>query len=252
MTLERVHLTQAALLASFGDTWPAGQVEAAAELLERSDGKFPPAARRLPAELVRAVQRERLIMAMLRTAAELGYRAANVQDVIERAGVSRPTFYEHFANKEECFLEAFDSGAERLRRRVGAAARRGGDAWRERVRLGLEELLRFAAREPETARAIVVEARAASAAAVRRRAELVDGFAACLEQQAAELTGAKPGGALMAHGIVGGIESVLFSRLCKGEQDELESLLPSLLYFVVLPYEGHRAAGGASRTGIAA
>ena len=48
---------------------------------------------------------------MLRAAAELGYREANVQDVIERAGVSRPTFYEHFANKEDCFLAAFDTGA---------------------------------------------------------------------------------------------------------------------------------------------
>jgi hypothetical protein len=47
----------------------------------------------------------------------------------------------------------------------------------------------------------------------------------------------------MAHGIVGGVESLLYSRLCKREYDQLESLLPSLMYFVVLPYEGHEAAG---------
>ena len=44
--------------------------------------------------------------------------------------------------------------------------------------------------------------------------------------------------------VLGGIEAVLFSRLSKGESEDLESLLPSLMYFVVLPYEGHEAASG--------
>jgi hypothetical protein len=48
-----------------------------------------------------------------------------------------------------------------------------------------------------------------------------------------------------ASGIVGGVESLLYSRLCKQEYDQLESLLPSLMYFVVLPYEGHEAAAEA-------
>ncbi len=55
---------------------------------------------------------------MLMAASELGYRETNVQDVIDRAGVSRPTFYEHFANKEDCFLAAFDTSAARLRTKV--------------------------------------------------------------------------------------------------------------------------------------
>ena len=84
------------------------------------------------------MQRERLLAAMLRAASELGYREANVQDVIERAGVSRPTFYEHFANKEDCFLAAFDATAARLRDRVDAAADKGGDSLRDRLRFGLE------------------------------------------------------------------------------------------------------------------
>src|SRR5690349_22714524 len=112
---------------------------------------------------------------MLNAAAELGYLETNVQDVIDRAGVSRPTFYEHFSNKEDCFLAAFDTSAERLRKTVHAAAREGKE-WRDRVRLGLEALLGFATRDPDTARTMVVEARAASAAAVRRRVELLDDF----------------------------------------------------------------------------
>ena len=183
---------------------------------------------------------------MLNAAADLGYLETNVQDVIDRAGVSRPTFYEHFSNKEDCFLAAFDTSAERLRKKIEAAARKGGNVWRERVRFALEALLRFASREPDTARTMVVEARAASATAVRRRVELMDDFAKCLQKEAQELLPKDSSHtALTASGIVGGVESLLYSRLCKQEYDQLESLLPSLMYFVVLPYEGHEAAAKA-------
>ncbi|HXQ89627.1 MAG TPA: TetR/AcrR family transcriptional regulator [Solirubrobacterales bacterium] len=246
MPVNRIQLSQETLLAAIGDDWPPEQVEAALELLANSSGKFPSGVRKLPPELIRAIQRERLIVAMLNAAAELGYLETNVQDVIDRAGVSRPTFYEHFSNKEDCFLAAFDTSAERLRKKIDSAGRKGGDVWRDRIRYSLEALLRFASREPDTARTMVVEARAASATAVRRRVELMDEFSRCLESQARELL---PEGrahtAVTASGIVGGVESLLYSRLCKQEYDELESLLPSLMYFVVLPYEGHEAANEA-------
>ncbi|MGN6663692.1 MAG: TetR/AcrR family transcriptional regulator [Solirubrobacterales bacterium] len=246
MPFERIQLSQETLLAAIGDDWPAEQVEAALELLANSSGKFPSGVRKLPPDLIRTVQRERLIVAMLSAAADLGYLETNVQDVIDRAGVSRPTFYEHFSNKEDCFLAAFDISAQRLRKKIEAAARKGGDVWRDRVRFGLEALLRFATREPDTARMMVVEARAASATAVRRRVELMDHFAECLDSQARELLPATGSHTrVTASGIVGGVESLLYSRLCKQEYDQLEALLPSLMYFVVLPYEGHEAAGEA-------
>ena len=246
MPVNRIQLSQETLLAAIGDDWPPEQVEAALELLANSRGKFPSGVRKLPPDLIRAIQRERLIVAMLNAAADLGYLETNVQDVIDRAGVSRPTFYEHFSNKEDCFLAAFDTSAERLRKKVDAAARKGGDVWRDRIRYSLEALVRFASREPDTARTMVVEARAASATAVRRRVELMDDFARCLEMQALELLShGRPQSPLTASGIVGGVESLLYSRLCKQEHHQLEALLPSLMYFVVLPYEGHEAASEA-------
>jgi AcrR family transcriptional regulator len=243
---DRIQLSQETLLAAIGDGWPPEQVEAALELLANSSGKFPSGVRKLPPDLIKAIQRERLIAAMLNAAAELGYLETNVQDVIDRAGVSRPTFYEHFSNKEDCFLAAFDTSAARLRKKVHAAVANGGAVWRDRVRYGLEALLRFASREPATARTIVVEARAASEAAVKRRVELLDDFARCLDDEARELLPTPPPQTYVtAAGIVGGVESLLYSRLCKQEYDQLEALLPSLMYFVVLPYEGHEAAGEA-------
>jgi AcrR family transcriptional regulator len=243
VSFDRIQLSQATLLAAIGDEWPAEQVAAAMELLASSDGKFPSGVRKLPPDLIRAIQRERLLAAMLRAASELGYLEANVQDVIERAGVSRPTFYEHFANKEDCFLAAFDTSAKRLREKVNAAARGGGESWRDRVRLGMEAMLLFMRTEPDTARTLIVEARAASAEALAHRVELLDHFASCIDEQAKKLL---PEGTryseITASGVVGGVEALLYSRLCKNQFDRLDQLLPSMMYFAVLPYEGHEAA----------
>lgn len=243
MPSDRIQLNRERLAAAIGDRWPPAQVKAALDLLNSSDGKFPSGTRKLPADLISAVQRERLIAAILQAAAELGYGATNVQEVIERAGVSRPTFYEHFANKEACFLAAFDTTAGRLRDRVAAATGKGGDNLRDRLRFGLETLLNFAATDPEAARSLIVEARAASVDAVMRRDALLDHFATCIDVQVRELLPEAPSySAITAAGIVGGIEALLYSRLCKGELEDLDSLLPSMMYFLVLPFEGHEAA----------
>lgn len=231
------------LLAALGDSWSQAEVSAAAELLSGGEGQFPSGTRSLPSDLVRAVQRERLLAGMLRATAELAYREVSVQDVLERAGVSRPTFYEHFENKETCFLAAFDAAAGRLQERIETAGLSGKD-WRERLRLGIEELLRFVAAEPDAAMSLIVDARAACPEALSRRDTLLDHFAACLD----DMVRAEPSdddfgpSPIAAAGIVGGIEALLYSRLTRGETGDLESLLPSLMYFAVLPYEGHEAA----------
>jgi AcrR family transcriptional regulator len=240
MASDRVELSQEMLLAALGDSWPQAEVSAAAELLAGGEGQFPSGIRSLPSDLVSAVQRERLLAAMLRATAELGYREASVQEVLERAGVSRPTFYEHFENKEACFLAAFDNAAARLRERLETAAE-DGEGWRERFRLGLEELLRFVAEDPDAAMSLIVDARAACPPALERRDELLDHFASCLDTQV-RAESADPPSAIAAAGIIGGIEALLYARLNRGEADDVQSLLPSLMYFAVLPYEGHEVA----------
>ncbi len=240
MPPDRVELSQDMLLAALGESWPPAEVTAAAELLASGEGQFPSGIRSLPSDLVSAVQRERILAAMLRATAELGYRDVSVQDVLERAGVSRPTFYEHFENKEACFMAAFDAAATRLRGRIGAASVEG-EGWRAQLRGGLEELLRFVTEEPDAAMSLIVDARAACPPALLRRDDLLDHFASCLDSRV-RAEADDPPSAIAAAGIVGGIEALLYSRLNKGEADDLQALLPSLMYFAVLPYEGHAAA----------
>jgi AcrR family transcriptional regulator len=230
------------LLAALGDSWSVDDVGAAAEMLAGGEGRFPSGIRSLPSDLVKAVQRERLLAAILRTAAELGYSEFSVQDVLDRAGVSRPTFYEHFENKEDAFLAAFEAAGSRLRERIEAASE-GAGSWRDRLRLALEELLRFVREEPDAAITLVVDARAASSDALRKRDELLEHFATCLDAQVrTSLPDPAAPSSVSAAGIVGGIESLLYSRLYRGGAGDVDSLLPSLMYFAVLPYEGHEVA----------
>ena len=239
---ERVVLTREKLADAVGDRWSDDELREAVALLTRADGRFPAGVRTLPPDLVKAVQRERLLIAMIGTATEIGFSALTVQDVLTRAGISRPTFYEQFEDKEDCFLAAFDSAARRMRERVDRAVAEAAPDWRAQLRAGVAELLRFIADEPEEARMAIVEARASSPVGLRRRDELLDGFARCIDALVREDL-AEPPSAIAAAGVVGGIESVLYARLQKGETGELETLLPSLMYFAVLTYAGQEAAG---------
>jgi AcrR family transcriptional regulator len=235
-------LSREKLANAVGDRWSDSELSEAMALLTRADGRFPAGVRTLPADLVKAVQRERLLAAMIEAVTENGYNTLTVQNVLTRAGISRPTFYEQFGDKEDCFLAAFDAAATRMRERIEAAATEAGPDWRDQLRCGIAELLRFIAEEPEEARMVIVEARASSSAGLLRRDELLDRFASCIDALVREDLDEAPS-AIAAAGVVGGIESVLYARLQKDETDDLDALLPSLMYFAVLAYAGQEAAG---------
>jgi AcrR family transcriptional regulator len=235
-------LSREKLASAVGDRWSDAELNEAVTLLTRAEGRFPAGVRTLSADLVKAIQRERLLAAMTGAVTASGYNTLTVQSVLVRAGISRPTFYEQFVDKEDCFLAAFDAAAAQMRTRVEAAVAEAGPDWRDRLRSGIAALLRFIADEPEAARVVIVEARASSPAGLRRRDELLDHFAACIDALVREDLD-EPPSAIAAAGVVGGVESVLYTRLQKGEADDLEALLPSLMYFAVLAYAGREAAG---------
>jgi AcrR family transcriptional regulator len=134
-----------------------------------------------PRSSIREAQRTRLLTAAVGIVAEVGYAQLSVTRVVTRAGVSRGTFYEFFANREELFLEAFEEAVARL----GAAVERGyaGEgAWQERVRAGLEAMLGALDEQPALTRLCVVEAPQAGTKVQRRRAEILDGFARIVDE----------------------------------------------------------------------
>ena len=141
---QRIVFNREMLARAFGDRWSDADLDRAIALLSANDGRFPPSVRDMPAELVSAIQRERLLVGMRIAVNDVGYQALTVEDVLGHAVTSRPTFYIYFKDKEDCFLAAFDVAAQRMAAEVSSVAKAGDGSRLERLRGGLRALLRFA------------------------------------------------------------------------------------------------------------
>ena len=99
----------------------------------------PPAARGRhapPPEVRLPLQRERLLRAAAAEFAERGYAGASSESISRRAAMSKATFYEHFANKEECMLALFDLAQAVVTDAMATAARRAPVGRRARADAG--------------------------------------------------------------------------------------------------------------------
>jgi AcrR family transcriptional regulator len=213
-------------------------------------GTPPPKRRRRPEQLppgrhglsrrdVARSQRERILTSVTEVVAQEGYQATRVTDVIASAGVSRKTFYEHFADKEECFLAAYDTNLADLMG-LTAASFDTADAWPDRVRAGLAAFLDGLAMRPAAARMCLVEVLAAGPKALARREAATRGFTYFLDAGRAGAPRGLPPFTALA--IIGGVNELLYAELLHGSVADLPKLLPDLMYWVTLPFLGHEAA----------
>lgn len=188
-------------------------------------------------------EREQLLEAMVRVAAEKGYEAATVSDVVELAGVSRATFYENFEGKEDCFLEAYDAVIDVLVAHVTTAFESAtGEPWPRRIAVGLGALVELLAAEADIARMAMVEVTAAGDDARERYRAALARFTPFLEEGR---TYSGQGDALpadTARFAVGGATSMIFDEIRAGRGPELQRVLPDLVFAVLMPYLGPEAA----------
>jgi AcrR family transcriptional regulator len=187
------------------------------------------------------IQRSRVLAAMCEVVGEHGAGGATVSHVVARAGVSRRTFYELFADREDCFLAAFDLAVERAATRAMAGFATPG-RWRERMRVALIALLRFFDEEPELGSLCVVHALGAGPQALRRRAVVVRALVGAVEEGGREARGGRVPGRLIAEGVVGAVLGVLHARMAEGSRRPLTDLAGPLMGMIVLPYLGPAAA----------
>jgi AcrR family transcriptional regulator len=185
--------------------------------------------------------RERLLEAVLLVSGELGYDQITVKQVIERAKTSRATFYKHFRDKEDCFVQAYTEASEWLYKRVlGLTQRQPG--WREGLRVGMAELLEFCANQPATAKALFIEAHAAGGEALAQHDRLMERLSDVIDSARAE-TDSKHSPPRMASAfVVGAIETLISAKLANGEAEKAPEALPGVLHFVVMQYFGQEAA----------
>jgi AcrR family transcriptional regulator/DNA-binding MarR family transcriptional regulator len=187
------------------------------------------------------IQRVRLLAAAVRAVDELGYADTTVAHITSRARVSRRTFYELFADREECLAAALEDILGLI---AGEFAAVDLDclAWRERVRGGLWAILSFLDREPALARVCVVQALRGGSRVLARREAILARLATVVDEGRLEGERAARCTPMTAEGLVGAAFSIVYARLLKGERRPLTGLFGELMGMIVLPYLGPAAA----------
>jgi AcrR family transcriptional regulator len=121
-----------------------------------------------------SIARARICEAMARVVAERGYAAATIGEVVAAVRISRRTFYEHFDDKEDCFIEAYRIGCENGIAQIDDALRRLEQPdWRTRLAVSLETYLAILAAEPHFARVLLIEVLAAGPRALAMREQVL-------------------------------------------------------------------------------
>jgi len=196
---------------------------------------------RAPRARVAEMQRSRLLAAAVCAVEELGYSRATVAHITRRARVSRRTFYELFANREDCLAAVLESVAVSVRAEI-AEANLEGLSWRERVRGGLWVILSFFDREPGLARVCVVQSLRGSQGVLERREEILGELARVVDEGRLESARGGECPPVTAEGLAGAAFSIVYARLLRGDSEPLTGLLGELMGMIVLPYLGPAAA----------
>lgn len=199
--------------------------------------RLPAGRHGLPREFVVQNQRERIVTALVDTVAARGYNATTVAHITKAAAVSRRTFYEHFDDKEACFLAAYEMVTEHIRASMRAAAE-VFEEWPQKVRAALATMLRFFAGEPDLARLCMIEPVAAGGEIAARHRASMQGMVEILKAGRPEHSGDHPLPEATEEALIGGIVSLIVREISADRGAKLESLLPDLVELTLAPYVG--------------
>jgi len=110
-----------------------------------------------PLDVRLGVQRRRLFAAAAAIFARAGYAEASAEAISREAGMSKATFYEHFANKEESILALCDEAVTELTRALADAGRHDGHvSYEQHVAGGVRAFMDALAADPDAARTLLV------------------------------------------------------------------------------------------------
>jgi AcrR family transcriptional regulator len=209
--------------------------------VRRRPDQLPGGRHGLDRATVAASQRNRILNAMVQTAGQEGYGTARIAEVIAHAGVSRKAFYEHFEDKEDCFVAAYEHALNPLLN-LTLQAFESQDGWANRLRAALAALLNALAQDPPVARVCFVEVMAAGPKAVARRNQAMRSLAEVCASTGSQDDEARELPPVALLGLVGGLAEILYQEIFAGATAELPDLIPDLMYTAVLPILGPAAA----------
>jgi AcrR family transcriptional regulator len=180
-----------------------------------------------------ANQRRRIFDGLAAALVHHGYEDTKITDVVELAGLSRATFYEHFRGKEICFDAAYEDGVERLAGVVEAAVR-DERSWAWRVSVGLRAGLEFLAADPPLAHLLLVESLAAARPARLEHERSLVRLAEALRPPASAAAGGDVVAEESERLLAGGLASHLSGRVLAGDAELLPEDHDLLLQYLLV------------------
>jgi AcrR family transcriptional regulator len=170
-----------------------------------------------------ASQRERIMQAMVELVGEVGYAETNVRGILDRAGVSRKTFYELYATKDECLFAVYDAAAQAMRGVVRTAYERGVTP-QERLDSITDIVLRWVDEEPELARLCLVEVPSSGVAGQKRLTATLSWLSSTM----ADLLGDLDVPEVLPELLVGGVHQMIVHRIVNDGAGTLPALAGEL------------------------
>jgi AcrR family transcriptional regulator len=185
-------------------------------------------------------QRERILDAVANLCAREGYGALSVEQIASTAAVSMNAFYEHFADKEDAFIVAYEVGHMKGQTIVEQAFAEHKD-WRCGIRAAVRALLVFLASEPAFARLALLETGAAGRRASDRFHVAAGGYAAMLAPGFEHAAGSEPP-AIALEAIVGAIAELCLHCVASGQTPDLPALEADATFVALAPSVGAQEA----------
>jgi AcrR family transcriptional regulator len=209
--------------------------KASARSKSAAPSRLPRGRHALAPEQVLRDQRERLLAAVPSVAAERGYEAMSVADIVKRAAVSRNAFYKNFSDKQDCVAAAHEIGHARLFDVLSAPCYEGATI-NERVEHSLAAALDALAAEPDLARLLFVEGPSAGEDIALRYHEWLQRYGTLLRSAAPDLPPQSSPPPEVEGVIVGGIASRVASEVLRRRGAQLRDLTAPFVEYILAFY----------------
>lgn len=228
------------------------RTSAETELFPKRPGRVPRVGRP-PAGAAGAGHRERLIAAMAESVETTSYRETSVADVVRIARTSRSSFYEHFKDRDDCYLALFDAVNDVVIANIEGATE-ADRPWREQVEHAVDAYITAVGRNPNLWKSFIRELPALGEAGAERQRVVMRRFADLLVHlveaglQAQPKRGASPLAPDMGILIAGGITMLMVMALEQGRDlDEVKATatdaFSAILSETVLHSHSHTHSG---------
>jgi AcrR family transcriptional regulator len=192
-----------------------------------------------------------MLAAVIEAVAAKGYASTTIGDITRRAHVSRDTFYEQFANKEACFLAAYDATMHELVDQMVAAGT-SQPSYVEGVRDGVRAYLKFWSERPDAARVCILEVMAAGSQAMAHREHTLRSFARLYRTFAERAREEQPGlptvPDLVSRAIVVAAVELTTQYIHEDRVSSLPELENDVVYLWLMVLAGHQVAAAALTT----